>query len=228
MNLTFGPMHIVGLEGQSRRNYRVIPGMGFSFWNLVETIGAFILATGDPDLPRSTPCGPTSAPRNAPLDPWDARTLRVDDDQPAEGAQLRRHPERALDRRVLPPQVRGGRGVGRLHQGRQAEEIIADQEAHRDAHIHMPSPSYWPLVIAVGLPIVAIGLIFSHVISVVGALVIADRRVRLGAGAVGGGGRRLRPAVRQHARSWRPLADVTADAALGSTTAHDNGHEEPR
>src|SRR4249919_63404 len=46
MNMTFGPMHIVGLEGQSRRNYRVIPGMGVSFWNLVETIGAFILATG--------------------------------------------------------------------------------------------------------------------------------------------------------------------------------------
>ena len=39
-------MHIVGLEGQSRRNYRVIPGMGVSFWNLIETIGAFILAIG--------------------------------------------------------------------------------------------------------------------------------------------------------------------------------------
>jgi cytochrome c oxidase subunit 1 len=49
---------------------------------------------------------------------------------------------------------------------------MADQEAHREAHMHMPSPSYWPMVIAFGLPVVAIGLIFSHVISVVGALLI--------------------------------------------------------
>ena len=36
----------------------------------------------------------------------------------------------------------------------------------------MPSPSYWPLVVSAGLPIVAIGLIYDHVISVVGAVVI--------------------------------------------------------
>jgi hypothetical protein len=53
-----------------------------------------------------------------------------------------------------------------------AEDIMADQEAHREAHMHMPSPSYWPMVIAFGLPVVAIGLIFSHVISVLGALLI--------------------------------------------------------
>ncbi len=53
-----------------------------------------------------------------------------------------------------------------------AEEILADQEAHADAHMHMPSPSYWPMVLALGLPVVAIGLIFNHVISIVGALLI--------------------------------------------------------
>jgi cytochrome c oxidase subunit 1 len=26
------------------------------------------------------------------------------------------------------------------------EELHADQEANADAHIHMPSPSYWPIV----------------------------------------------------------------------------------
>ena len=61
-----------------------------------------------------------------------------------------------------------------------AEEILADQEAHADAHMHMPSPSYWPMVLALGLPVVAIGLIFNIVISVAGALIIIARRLRLG------------------------------------------------
>ena len=29
----------------------------------------------------------------------------------------------------------------------------------------MPSPSYWPIVLAVGLPIMAYGVIYSHVCS---------------------------------------------------------------
>ena len=52
MNLTFGPMHIIGLQGQPRRMYvwtEPRAGEGFfnlGFWNLVSTIGAFILAIG--------------------------------------------------------------------------------------------------------------------------------------------------------------------------------------
>src|SRR6478735_4728573 len=52
MNLTFGPMHILGLQGQPRRmvvwtEFRA--GDGFfngAFWNLVATIGSFLLALG--------------------------------------------------------------------------------------------------------------------------------------------------------------------------------------
>ena len=43
-----------------------------------------------------------------------------------------------------------------------AEEIHAEQEANADKHIHMPSPSYWPIVLAVALPIMAYGIIYSH------------------------------------------------------------------
>ncbi|HET7719669.1 MAG TPA: cbb3-type cytochrome c oxidase subunit I, partial [Acidimicrobiales bacterium] len=46
MNLTFGPMHIVGLQGQPRRTYTYEEGYGLDFWNLVETIGAFVIAVG--------------------------------------------------------------------------------------------------------------------------------------------------------------------------------------
>ena len=43
-NLTFGPMHILGLQGMPRRTYTYENGYGFDFWNLVATIGAFIIA----------------------------------------------------------------------------------------------------------------------------------------------------------------------------------------
>jgi len=45
-NLTFFPMHITGLLGMPRRYYTYPPNMGWDLLNLVETIGAFILALG--------------------------------------------------------------------------------------------------------------------------------------------------------------------------------------
>jgi cytochrome c oxidase subunit 1 len=42
-NTTFFPMHFLGVEGMPRRIYRYAPGMGWEVWNLIATIGAFIL-----------------------------------------------------------------------------------------------------------------------------------------------------------------------------------------
>ena len=39
-NLTFGPMHILGLQGMPRRVYTYARNFGFEFWNLVASIGA--------------------------------------------------------------------------------------------------------------------------------------------------------------------------------------------
>src|SRR5436309_1534271 len=44
--LTFFPMHIVGLLGMTRRVYTYEPGLGWDVYNLVETIGGYILALG--------------------------------------------------------------------------------------------------------------------------------------------------------------------------------------
>ena len=55
---------------------------------------------------------------------------------------------------------------------RQAEELLAEQEANADPHIHMPSPSYWPLVLAFGLPVMGYGVIFSRWLIPVGAAIV--------------------------------------------------------
>jgi cytochrome c oxidase subunit I len=45
-NLTFFPMHILGLLGMPRRTYTYLPGMGFELPNLLATIGGVILVIG--------------------------------------------------------------------------------------------------------------------------------------------------------------------------------------
>ena len=79
MNLTFGPMHILGLQGQPRRMYRYARIARRRFFNLE------LLEHGRDDRLAIIALGvllfiinvvvTTCDRRNAPLDPWDARTL---------------------------------------------------------------------------------------------------------------------------------------------------------
>ena len=74
MNMTFAPMHQLGLNGMVRRTYRYPEGLGLDMWNMIATIGAFVLALGVfvflVNLVRSYRGGDIAG-----NDPWDARTL---------------------------------------------------------------------------------------------------------------------------------------------------------
>jgi len=58
-----------------------------------------------------------------------------------------------------------------FHQIATAEELLAEQEANADAHIHMPSPSYWPIVLAIALPIMGYGVIYNRLLIPAGAAI---------------------------------------------------------
>jgi cytochrome c oxidase subunit I+III len=45
-NLAFFPMHVSGLLGMPRRVYTYDPGLGWTAWNLLSSIGAFVFAAG--------------------------------------------------------------------------------------------------------------------------------------------------------------------------------------
>src|SRR5207249_2577919 len=47
MNVTFFPMHFVGLLGMPRRVYTYAPGMGYDWMNQLSTLGAFGIAISD-------------------------------------------------------------------------------------------------------------------------------------------------------------------------------------
>ena len=74
LNLTFFPMHIAGLLGMPRRIYTFDSDVGWNVWNLLSSIGAFVLALGFLltlfVLVQSLLHG-----GRAPDDPWGANTL---------------------------------------------------------------------------------------------------------------------------------------------------------
>ncbi|HEY5423208.1 MAG TPA: cytochrome c oxidase subunit I [Ilumatobacteraceae bacterium] len=179
MNLTFGPMHILGLQGQPRRMVvypEKLTGEGFfnlHFWNSVASVGSYILALGVfmflVNVWHTTRKGAPS-----PLDPWDARSLEWLTTNPPKEHNFDTIPHvHALDEYFHLKYEEVDTDAGpRLVKVRTAEELQAEQEANADKHIHMPSPSYWPIVLAIALPIMAYGIIYSIVLTVIGGAIL--------------------------------------------------------
>jgi cytochrome c oxidase subunit 1 len=176
-NLTFGPMHILGLQGQPRRMYRYAPdriGEGFfdgQFWNLVATIGSLIIALSV--LLFIINIVITSRrPANAPLDPWDARSLEWLTTNPPKPHNFDVVPTvHSLDeffhRKYAEDDV-----TGEIKPIATAEELMAEQEAQAEQNIKLPAPSYWPLVLSVGLPVLGYGVIYNRILIVIGAAIV--------------------------------------------------------
>jgi cytochrome c oxidase subunit 1 len=173
-NLTFFPMHLVGLWGMPRRTYRYDSGLGWEGINQLETIGAFIIALSvfiflvnviaSIAMKRGEVAGD---------DPWDGRTLEwstsspppeynfaeVPDVQSRDDVWHRKYTED--DEGHLLPIPSGG--------------AYGKQSPSPDGHgIHMPSPSIYPLVVAAGLLPIGYAAVFQSVIPlVIGVLVLA-------------------------------------------------------
>jgi cytochrome c oxidase subunit 1 len=178
LNLTFGPMHIIGLQGQPRRMYvwtEARAGEGFfnlGFWNLVASIGAFVLGIGALLFLVNVWVSRKNPP--APEDPWDARSLEWITTSPPKEHNFDRTPTvHALDEFFHRKYEDVGEdGRHEYKQVRTSVEVIAEEEAHADAHIHLPSPSYWPIMLAFGLMIIAYGVIYSTLLLAAGVAVI--------------------------------------------------------
>jgi cytochrome c oxidase subunit 1 len=177
MNMTFGPMHIIGLQGQPRRMFNwteARAGEGFfnlAFWNMVASIGSFILATGV-FLFLVNVWITARRGEKAPLDPWDARSLEWMTENPPKEHNFDTIPTvHALDE-FFHRKYAENHDTGEVTKVASAEEVLAELNADPDTHIHLPSPSYWPIVLAVAFPIIGYGLIYNYLVAMVGGLVI--------------------------------------------------------
>jgi cytochrome c oxidase subunit 1 len=92
LNLAFFPMHLLGLNGMPRRVQDYSPNAGWADWNLVSTIGAFMISVSL--LPFLWNVFITlRGPRDAGDDPWDGNTLEWATTSPPPPHNFERVPE---------------------------------------------------------------------------------------------------------------------------------------
>lgn len=154
-NVTFFPMHFLGLEGMPRRIFTYSPGFGFSFWNEVATFGVFILAAGVLMLVLNV-VRSVAAGERASADPWDARGLEWSMRSPAPDYNFAKIP---LVRGYDPLWVEKMHGDGRMIPAPQAPG------AHHGppGTVHMPKPTIVPLLVALTLVAAGYGFIFAQI-----------------------------------------------------------------
>lgn len=187
LNLTFFPMHFLGLFGMPRRTHTYLGDTGWeplntfvTFWAFVLAIGLFMLLW---DVIRTVIKGPKASG-----DPWDARTLEWSIPSPPPVYNFARTP-------IVP--CRDPFWAHKYSQGR-AKLKHLPSNSHG---IHMPSNSWMPMVIAVGLLTVGIA-VAMHSAGIplmgwlaIGGLVLSTIGIYLWA-LEGPGGYHLHPEVR--------------------------------
>ncbi len=158
-NLTFFPMHIVGLQGMPRRVYTYSPESNFELLNQIETAGAFVLMLSILVFMYNilkTWRG-TQPPVGA--DPWNGATLEWAIPSPPPDFNF-----------ATVPTVHGRDALWEMK--RQAGGSLPEPVRESGAGIHMPNPSYYPLIAAIGITVTLGGFIggshlWVHVVGIV-------------------------------------------------------------
>jgi cytochrome c oxidase subunit I len=161
-NMTFFPQHYLGLVGMPRRIYTYAPDLGWGFWNLVSTIGAFLIAVSllffIANVIKTRRSGTVAG-----NDPWDARTLEWAIPSPPPVYNFARLPQ-VQDRDDFWLQKHGD-GHGGAPRPKPAAVTAAEIAA-----IHMPPTSFWPLLLGLSLAVMVSGLLISMYQVAIGGL----------------------------------------------------------
>jgi cytochrome c oxidase subunit 1 len=156
-NLAFFPMHYLGLIGMPRRVYTYAPDLGWNFWNLVSTVGAAVTGLSFVvfvvNVVKTTRAG---APADA--DPWDGRTLEWSIPSPPPAWNFSRIPT-----------VHGRDEFWLRKYGDDAGRRPTDPRPGPEP-IHVPEPSYWPILLAASLLVMVAGLLVGMEQVVIGGL----------------------------------------------------------
>jgi cytochrome c oxidase subunit I+III len=160
-NLAFFPMHISGLLGMPRRVYTYHAGLGWDLWNLLSSIGSFVLALGIlvviVNVMKSLRGGEEAGP-----DPWGGESLEWATSSPPPAYNFLQIPrvrsvEPMWDQSELREPVRGSR-EGEILLG---HETIGTSvlDADEESVLTMPHGTYVPVATAIGLSAIFAGLL---------------------------------------------------------------------
>jgi cytochrome c oxidase subunit I len=176
-NLGFFPMHISGLLGMPRRIYTYNAGMGWDWLNLITTLGSFVFAIGVMiffwNVWKSLRHGPAAGDN-----PWDAPTLEWATASPPPPYNFAVIPTVASRHPLWEERL----GIGEksiihtglvLEHGREALGTTA-LDARPDVILKMPGDTLVPLLLALSMTVLAIGLaLVNWLIVAAGVIFIA-------------------------------------------------------
>src|SRR4051795_6521083 len=177
-NLLFFPMHIVGLLGMPRRVYTYPGDMGWTSYNVLESIGGYLTAVGILVLFvnlvvsyfRGAPSGP---------DPWHGPTLEWSVPSPPPDYNFAVIPtvSSAYPNWDLEDRERDGRrltaGVGTLERGHE-QHVSSLIDGWTAEIVDMPHSSPWPILLALALSLLFAMLVITHYLfAAIFAVVIA-------------------------------------------------------
>ena len=158
-NLTFGPFHILGLQGMPRRIYTYPDGMGWNFWNLMSTVGAIVIGVSTVVFLLNVMVS-RARREEAGADPWDARTLEWSIPSPPPEYNFAEVPI------VTHRDDWWHRKYTETPEGAPTPVIAGGANGHAESEeghgIHLPSPSYFPLLSSLGMPAMGYGVIYHQ------------------------------------------------------------------
>ncbi len=170
-NVTFFPMHRLGLLGMPRRVYTYLPQTGWGTMNAIATCGAFVIAIGG-ILFLTNVFISMRAGRLTPMSPWDAGTLEWAAITPARDYNFVRIPVVRgryplwFDPELPMPAVVGLRTDRR--------EVISTNflDAEPEHRYVQPGPSYYPLFAAIVSVLGLVGSVYDDWYFVMGGAVL--------------------------------------------------------
>jgi cytochrome c oxidase subunit I+III len=182
MNVTFFPMHISGLLGMPRRVYTYPPDLGWGPWMLLATVGAYVLAVGlvlvVVGVVHALRRGPA-----APDDPWGGDTLEWATSSPPRPYNFAVIPEvhslhPMWDERSLASMRAAGAADRVLADGRRTART-SELDGRYEDPVEMPEDSGLPLLAAIGLLVVVVGLLLGwYGVAAAGALLTGGTLAR--------------------------------------------------
>ena len=160
MNLTFFPMHFVGMNGMPRRIYTYSAEFGWEYMNQLSSLGYIVLFIGF--VLFLINIWQTRSSRFVSHDPWDAPGLEWSIASPPPPYNFAEIPQvEGLDQYWIMKDRAEASGT-RITE----PEPLVDPKS-----IHMPSPSYWPIFIAAGVALIGGGLLSHYALSFVGGII---------------------------------------------------------
>ncbi len=158
-NLTFFPMHILGLLGMPRRIYTYGSQYGWDTLNLLETIGAFTIAVAI--LVFIWNIVISLRGEKAGGDPWDGHTLEWTTTSPPPAYNF-----------ATIPTVHSRRPFWDQKYPKSSGEKATPVTAATGVTPHLPAGSFYPIIIALGLAATFYAMIFLLPLALVGVAIM--------------------------------------------------------